>query len=164
MSLAVSRMLLRTPQVGRMTLRHASTTSEAANAASKSAAKAKEGVEAATSSASQGLSKVTSSAGSSLSKAGQAAGSALSSIGGRTGRLIGFVQCTSAHSLHTSLADDSSCFQAMASGDIAQQAARFWERIAQGGTSWPRELNHCMKEDRALQPPAMFSGTVTLSR
>lgn len=90
MSLAATRMLLRRPQVGRMTLRHASTTSEAANAAASSAAKAKETAGAAASGASQGLSKVTSTAGSALSSAGNA----LNSIGGRTGRLIGFVQCT----------------------------------------------------------------------
>ncbi|KAL1304555.1 hypothetical protein AAFC00_003532 [Neodothiora populina] len=82
MSLAVTRMILRRPQVGRMTLRHASTTTEAASA------KAKETAGSAASSASQGLSKVTSTAGSALSSAG----SALNSIGGRTGKLIGFVQ------------------------------------------------------------------------
>lgn len=95
MSLAASRMLLRRPQVGRIGLRHASTTSEAAQAASNTASKAKDTVGSATSSASQGLSKVTSSAGSGLSRAGAAAGSALNSIGGRTGKLIGFVQCMS---------------------------------------------------------------------
>ncbi|KAF1353725.1 P-loop containing nucleoside triphosphate hydrolase protein [Delphinella strobiligena] len=92
MSLAASRMLLRRPQVGRIGLRHASTTSEAAQAASNTASKAKDTVGSATSSASQGLSKVTSSASSGLSRAGAAAGSALNSIGGRTGKLIGFVQ------------------------------------------------------------------------
>lgn len=95
MSLSTSRMLLRTPQVGRMTLRHASTTSEAANAASS---KAKETAASATSSASQGLSKVSTTASSGLSKAGQVAGNTLNSIGGRTGKLIGFVQCTSTSS------------------------------------------------------------------
>lgn len=87
MSFVVSRMLVRRPQVGRIAVRHASTTTEAANAASSTATKAKDG-------ASQGLSKVTSSASSSLSKAGSAAGNALNSIGGRTGKLINFAQCT----------------------------------------------------------------------
>jgi len=86
MSLAVSRMLLRRPQVGRMTLRHASTTSEATSTASS---KAKESA----SSASQGLSKVTSSAGSGMSKAGQTAGNAINNIGGRVGKLISIAQC-----------------------------------------------------------------------
>ena len=83
MSLSASRMLLRTPQVARLSVRHASTTSQAANAASQGASQA-----------SQGLSKATSSANSGLSKAAGAAGNALNSIGGRTGKLISFVQCT----------------------------------------------------------------------
>ncbi|CAD0038111.1 unnamed protein product [Aureobasidium pullulans] len=85
MSFSASRMLLRTPQIGRIAVRHASTTSEAANAASNAASKA-------TSQASQGLSKVQSSAESGISKAAGAAGSALNSIGGRTGQVISFVQ------------------------------------------------------------------------
>ena len=83
MSFSASRMLLRTPQIGRIAARHASTTSEAVNAASKGASQA-----------SQGLSKASSSAGSGISKAAGAAGNALNSIGGRTGQLISFVQCT----------------------------------------------------------------------
>jgi hypothetical protein len=82
MSFSASRTLLRTRQIGRIAARHASTTSEAANAASKAASQA-----------SQGLSKVSSSAESGISKAVGAAGNALNSIGGRTGQVISFVQC-----------------------------------------------------------------------
>ncbi|KAI4751767.1 P-loop containing nucleoside triphosphate hydrolase protein [Aureobasidium sp. EXF-3400] len=85
MSFSASRMLLRTPQIGRIAVRHASTTSEAANAASNAASKA-------TTQASQGLSKVSSSAESGISKAAGAASSAMNSIGGRTGQVISFVQ------------------------------------------------------------------------
>ncbi|KAK6007239.1 hypothetical protein QM012_006247 [Aureobasidium pullulans] len=81
MSFSASRMLLRTPQIGRIAVRHASTTSEAANAVSK-----------ATTQASQGLSKASSSAESGISKAAGAASSAVNSIGGRTGQVISFVQ------------------------------------------------------------------------
>jgi len=83
MSFSASRMLLRTPQIGRIAVRHASTTSEAASAASK-----------ATTQASQGLSKVSSSAESGISKAAGAATSAINSVGGRTGQVISMVQCT----------------------------------------------------------------------
>lgn len=86
MSFSASRILLRTPQIGRIAVRHASTTSEAANAASNAASKA-------TTQASQGLSKVSSSAESGISKAAGAASSAMNSIGGRTGQVISFVQC-----------------------------------------------------------------------
>ncbi|KAF7846021.1 hypothetical protein BT93_L5570 [Corymbia citriodora subsp. variegata] len=89
MSLAASRMLLRRPQIGRVAIRHASTTSEVA---SKTASKAKEVANSATSSASQGLSKVSGAAESSLSKAGSAASSTVNSITGTTGKLIGYVQ------------------------------------------------------------------------
>ncbi|GAB7353974.1 hypothetical protein MBLNU459_g4571t1 [Dothideomycetes sp. NU459] len=92
MSLSASRMVLRAPQFGRMAVRNASTTSEAANVASKTASKAKDVAGSATSSAQEGLSKVTSSAGSAAGRVGSAASGAISSITGRTGRLIGFVQ------------------------------------------------------------------------
>jgi hypothetical protein len=87
MSFSASRMLLRTPQIGRIAVRHASTTSEAANAASNAASKA-------TTQASQGLSKVSSSAESGISKAAGAATNAMNSVGGRTGQVISMVQCT----------------------------------------------------------------------
>jgi hypothetical protein len=87
MSFSASRMLLRTPQIGRIAVRHASTTTEAASTASNAASKA-------TTQASQGLSKVSSSAESGMSKAAGAATSAINSVGGRTGQVISMVQCT----------------------------------------------------------------------
>lgn len=72
--------------------RTASTTTEASNAASSGAAKAKESASQTAGKAQEGLSKVTSSAGSSLSKAGSAAADTIGSLGGRTGRVISFAQ------------------------------------------------------------------------
>ena len=72
--------------------RAASTTSEAANAASKGATAAKETAESTVSKAQQGLSKVTSSAGPALSKAAASAQNAVSNVGGRTGAAINWVQ------------------------------------------------------------------------
>lgn len=126
MSAAAARAVLRP---SRLTLRqtpvrNASTTSEAANAASKQATKAKEGASEAanaaskqatkakegayeaagtaqqqasnaSSKASEGLSKVTTSADSAMNKAGPAITQSLSKVGGRTGRMISFVQCAS---------------------------------------------------------------------
>jgi hypothetical protein len=86
MSFSASRMLLRTPQIGRVAVRHASTTTEAANAVSNAASKA-------TTQASQGLSKVSPTAESGISKAAGAATSAMNSVGGRTGQVISMVQC-----------------------------------------------------------------------
>ncbi|OCK82263.1 hypothetical protein K432DRAFT_380558 [Lepidopterella palustris CBS 459.81] len=86
MSLAASRAVLRHSKfaVRRAAFRNASTTSEAAGAAKKTAQ--------ATSKASEGLSRVTSSAGTALGKAGKFTANTLGRIGGRTGRLIGFIQ------------------------------------------------------------------------
>ncbi|KAF2169237.1 hypothetical protein M409DRAFT_20461 [Zasmidium cellare ATCC 36951] len=72
--------------------RAASTTSEAANAASKGATAAKETAESTVSKAQQGLSKVSSSAGPALSKAAASAQNAVSNVGGRTGAAINWVQ------------------------------------------------------------------------
>ncbi|KAI4278186.1 MAG: hypothetical protein LQ337_001200 [Flavoplaca oasis] len=85
--------------------RHASTTAQAADAASSTATKSKEAASNVTSKASQGLTRVTSSAGPVLSRAGQGLSSALGKIGGRTGRLISFAECdidTSNDILHES--------------------------------------------------------------
>lgn len=92
-----SRILLRRPQphlvVRRSTLRHASTTERATQAASETASKVKGTASNATSKASEGLSRVTSSASSTMSRVGSGISSTLGKIGGRTGRLIGFVEC-----------------------------------------------------------------------
>lgn len=97
MSSYLGRALMRRPQAVRLCARNASTTSEAANAASSGASKAKDAAGGAASKASEGLSRVTSSGGAAMNKAGAALGNAadaLGRVGGRTGRLIGFVQCT----------------------------------------------------------------------
>lgn len=97
MSATASRILLRRPQphlvVRRSTLRHASTTERATQAASETASKAKGTASNATSKASEGLSRVTSSASSTMSRVGSGISSTLGKIGGRTGRLIGFAEC-----------------------------------------------------------------------
>ncbi|CAO1605651.1 ATP synthase subunit G atp20 [Xanthoria calcicola] len=91
MSANAARLTLRQIRIaGRQ--RHASTTSQAADAASSTATKSKEAASNATSKASQGLTRVTSSAGPALSRAGQGLSSALGKIGGRTGRLISFAE------------------------------------------------------------------------
>ncbi|KAI4191242.1 MAG: hypothetical protein LQ346_004795 [Caloplaca aetnensis] len=97
MSAPSNRLLLRQARIlGRRSgQRHASTTSQAADAASSTASKTKEKASDATSKASQGLSRVTSSAGPALSGAAQGVSNALGRIGGRTGRLISFVECES---------------------------------------------------------------------
>ncbi|PSK51851.1 ATP synthase subunit g, mitochondrial [Elsinoe australis] len=95
MSSHLGRALMRRPQAVRLCARNASTTSEAVNAASSGASKAKDAAGGAASKASEGLSRVTSSGGAAMNKAGAALGSAadaLGRVGGRTGRLIGFVQ------------------------------------------------------------------------
>lgn len=94
------------PAASRLTLRHsrfvfrqrgrvrnASTTSEAAQAASDTAAKSKETVSNISSKASEGLSRVTSSAGPALNGAAQKVNGVLSKVGGRTGRLVSFTRC-----------------------------------------------------------------------
>ena len=92
MSATAARLTLRQLRIaGRQ--RHASTTAQAADAASSTATKSKEATSNATSKASQGLTRVTSSAGPVLSRAGQGVSSALGKIGGRTGRLISFAEC-----------------------------------------------------------------------
>ncbi|KXT16605.1 hypothetical protein AC579_6652 [Pseudocercospora musae] len=88
---AVPRLVLRQSRF-LVQRRAASTTSEAANAASKGATAAKETAQSTASKASEGLSRVTSSAGPALSKVASSASNAVSSIGGRTGRVISFVQ------------------------------------------------------------------------
>lgn len=95
MSAAPNRLLLRQARIfgRRSNQRHASTTSQAADAASSTATKTKEKASDATSKASQGLSRVTSSAGPALSGAAQGVSNALGRVGGRTGRLISFVEC-----------------------------------------------------------------------
>jgi hypothetical protein len=72
--------------------RAASTTTGAAEAASKGASAAKETAQNTASKAQQGLSRVTSSAGPALSKAASAAQNTLSNVGGRTGAVISWVQ------------------------------------------------------------------------
>lgn len=95
MSSAASRLMLRHTQfVTRQTaLRHASTTSEAAQAVSDTATKSKEAASNIASKASQGLERVQSSAGPALSGAIQRVNGALGRIGGRTGRIINFGTC-----------------------------------------------------------------------
>lgn len=95
MSATPTRLLLRQAYgLGRRSgQRHASTTSQVADAASATATKTKDGASNATSKASQGLSRVTSSAGSALSGAAQGVSNTIGRIGGRTGRLISFVEC-----------------------------------------------------------------------
>ena len=95
MSLAASRAVLRRHQwvFRRTPFRNASTTSEAANAASSGATKAKDSASEVTSKASAGLSRVTSSAGPALKSATEATSHYVSSIGGRTGNAINFVTC-----------------------------------------------------------------------
>lgn len=93
---AASRLMLRHSrfvfrQRGRV--RNASTTSEAAQAASDTAAKSKETVSNISSKASEGLSRVTSSAGPALNGAAQKVNGVLSKVGGRTGRLVSFTRC-----------------------------------------------------------------------
>jgi len=72
--------------------RTASTTSQAANAASSGANKAKDGAQEVAGKAQQGLSRVSSSAGSAISGTASAASRAVSGIGGRTGAAVSFVQ------------------------------------------------------------------------
>lgn len=72
--------------------RAASTTSGAAEAASKGASAAKETAQNSVSKAQQGLSRVTSSAGPALSKVAASAQNAVAGVGGRTGAVIGWVQ------------------------------------------------------------------------
>lgn len=74
-------------------VRNASTTSDAAQAASDTAAKSKKTVSNISSKASEGLSRVTSSAGPALNGAAQSVNGVLSRVGGRTGRLISFTRC-----------------------------------------------------------------------
>ncbi|KAL9000205.1 MAG: hypothetical protein Q9169_001107 [Polycauliona sp. 2 TL-2023] len=91
MSATATRLTLRQLRIaGRQ--RHASTTAQAADAASSTATKSKETASNATSKASQGLTRVTSSAGPALSRAGQGVSNALGKIGGRTGKLISFAE------------------------------------------------------------------------
>lgn len=93
---AASRMVLRHSRFvfrQHCGVRNASTTSEAAQAASDTATKSKETVSNISSKASQGLSRVTSSAGPALSGAAQRVNGVLSRVGGRTGRLISFTRC-----------------------------------------------------------------------
>ncbi|KAL8691911.1 MAG: hypothetical protein Q9218_002957 [Villophora microphyllina] len=93
MSAPTNRLMLRQARVfGRRSgQRHASTTSQAADAASTTVSKSKEAASNMTSKASQGLSRVTSSGGTALSGATQRVSNVLGRIGGRTGRLISFV-------------------------------------------------------------------------
>ncbi len=95
MSSAPSRLMLRHNRVvaRRTALRHASTTSEATQAVSKTAEKGKETASNMTSKASSGLSRVTSSAGSVMGGASQGVSNTVNRLGGRLGSLINFVQC-----------------------------------------------------------------------
>ncbi|KAI9709732.1 MAG: ATP synthase subunit G atp20 [Bogoriella megaspora] len=93
MSLSLSRAVLRRQQLifRRPLFRNASTTSEAANAASSGATKAKDSASGIASKASAGLSRVTSSAGPALKSASEAAGNAIGNVGGRTGTSINYI-------------------------------------------------------------------------
>jgi hypothetical protein len=95
MSTPASRLMLRHTRffAHKTTIRHASTTSEAAQAASNTAAKSRETVSNITSKASEGLTRVKSSAGPALTGAAQSVNKTLARIGGRTGRLIAFGRC-----------------------------------------------------------------------
>ena len=92
-----ARALLRRPQAARVALRNASTTSEATNAVSSQATKAKETASQvaskASSQASAGLSRVNSSAVSATSKASSAVSSTASQASGRVGQMVNFAQC-----------------------------------------------------------------------
>lgn len=95
MSTSASQLVLRHTRffARKITVRHASTTSEAAQAVSDTAAKSKDAVSNITSKASEGLTRVKSSAGPALSGAAQSVNKTLGSIGGRTSRLITFGRC-----------------------------------------------------------------------
>ena len=97
MSSVPSRLMLRHNRVvaRRTALRHASTTSEATQAASKTMEKGKEAASTATSKASSGLSRVTSSAGPAMSSTAQGVSNSVNRIGGRLGSLINYIQCAS---------------------------------------------------------------------
>ncbi|MCJ1309635.1 hypothetical protein MMC25_003295 [Agyrium rufum] len=75
-----------------LSLRHASTTSQATQAATNTATKAKDSASNITSKASEGLSKVSSSAGPAVAGAARGVGNAVSRMGGRGARLVGFVE------------------------------------------------------------------------
>ena len=113
MSSAPSRLMLRHNRVvaRHSALRHASTTSEATQAASNTATKGKETASAAASKASGGLSKVTSSAGSALSGAAQGVSNSVNQLGGRMGRLLSFAQCKSPSSSSTRVAAQGQLMQ-----------------------------------------------------
>lgn len=102
MSSAPLRLMLRHNRVvaRRSALRHASTTSEATQAASNTAAKGKEAASAAASKVSGGLSRVTSS----VSGAVQGVSNSVNRMGGRLGRLLNFVQCKLSSSISREVA------------------------------------------------------------
>lgn len=95
MSTPASQLMLRHTRffARKTTIRHASTTSEATQAASNTVAKSKEIASNVTSKASAGLTRVQSSAGPVLNRIAQSVNRTVSSIGGRTGRLINFGTC-----------------------------------------------------------------------
>lgn len=95
MSTPASQLMLRHTRffARKTTIRHASTTSEATQAASNTVAKSKEIASEVTSKASAGLSRVQSSAGPALSRVAHGINRTISGIGGRAGRLINFGTC-----------------------------------------------------------------------
>jgi hypothetical protein len=113
MSTPASQLMLRHTRIfaRKSALRHASTTSEAAQAASDTAAKSRETMSNITSKASEGLTRVKSSAGPALSGAAQSVNKALSSIGGRTGRLIAFGSCKQFCLFHQTSLSSAHCAQ-----------------------------------------------------
>lgn len=102
MSTSASQLMLRHTRLfaRKTTVRHASTTAEAAQGVSDTAAKSKEAVSNLTSKASEGLTRVKSSTGPALSGAAQGVNKTLSRIGGRTGRFIAFGRCEWVHLLY----------------------------------------------------------------
>lgn len=91
MSTPASQLMLRHTRffARKTTIRHASITSEAAQAASNTAAKSKETVSEITSKASDGLTRVKSSAGPALNGAVKSVRSTFGQIRGRAERLSG---------------------------------------------------------------------------
>lgn len=102
MSTPASQLILRHGRLltRKTTIRHASTTAEATQAASNTLAKSKEIASEVTSKASDGLTRVQSSSGTVLSRVARGVNRTIGGIGSRAGRLIVFSTCECAHFFH----------------------------------------------------------------
>ena len=102
MSTPASQLMLRHGRLfaRKTTIRHASTTAEAAQAASNTLAKSKEIASEVTSKASDGLTRVQSSSGTALSRVARGVNRTFGAIGNRAGRLIVFSTCECAQFFH----------------------------------------------------------------